>query len=185
MSQIDTKQIVEGYQILFRHIVDGLKEEQGGMMTMKSAKPYLLSFEEDMCQVPTSIFPSNDVRNQYIDAAFSLFNSGRYQEARSAFSFLQVVTGNDPNVLFGYGCCLMMDGQHEEAQEHFSKAEELMPTYVQASVLKIRSYIENGMKGAAQAALNSALDDADRQSDVDRRRLLVLIGQHYRLQIVR
>lgn len=185
MTHTDTKQIVEGYQILFRHIVGEMKDGSSGTMTMKSVKPYLLTFEEDMVHVPTSIFPTNAVRNQYVDAAFFLFNSGRYDEAKSAFCFLQEVIVNDPNVILGYGCCLFVEGNQQEAQDHFEKAEQLMPSYVQASVLKIRSYMESGMKSAAQAALNSAIDDADRQSDTDRRQLLVLIGQHYRLQIAR
>lgn len=183
MTNMDTQQITEGYQILFRHIVDGMKEELGGSMTMKEVKPYLLTFEEDMVHVPTSIFPSNVIRNQYVDAAFFLFNAGKYQEAKPAFCFLHAVLASDPNVVFGYGSCLFMEGNHEEARGYFEKAEQLMPGYVQASVLKIRSYMESGMKAAAQAALHSALDDADRQSDQDRRQLLILIGQHFRLQI--
>lgn len=176
------QQIAEGYQILFRHIVDDMKQERGGQMTMKEMKPYLLTFEEDMANVATSIFPSNEVRRRYVDMAFFLFNQGRYPDAKSAFMFLQQVILQDPGVLLGYGACLLMEGKREEAVLQFDEAEKLMPGYVQVSILKIRSYVEMGLKAAAQAALNSALDDARRQSDEDRRRLLVLVGLHFQLQ---
>jgi tetratricopeptide (TPR) repeat protein len=179
------EQVAEGYQTLFRSLMSDLKQERGGFLSMNEVKPYLLSFENPFPNTPISIFPSNEIRRQYIDTAFSIFNQRKYMEAKGCFLFLLEVTSNDPNIMLGYGTCLLLEGNQEQAKEFFEKAEALMPDNIQATVLKLRSYMDLGMEPAAQAAYRSALDDAHRQSDDERQLLLEMIGQRFGFPLVR
>ena len=151
---------------------------------MEEVKPYLLSFDAKSSETQHSIFPSYEVRRQYVDAAFSLFNQGLQREAKAAFSFLLEVISNDPNVFLGQGACLLQEGKQDQAKIYFEKAEQLMPSSLQSTILKLRSYVELGMTPAAQAGLNSAIDDAIRQSDEERKLLLEMVGRQLRLQTV-
>lgn len=179
------KTLSDGYQVLFRYIIDGMRQQKGGQVPMNEVKPYLLNFEDPFPNTPISIFPTSEVRRNYIDAAFDLYNQGKISEAKVGFYFLSSVVDNDPNIFLGLGSCFLIQGQQEEAKDLFEKAEQIMPSFVQATVLKIRSYVELGMKPAAQAALYSALDDAERQSDEERFLLLRMVGQQLKLQVLR
>lgn len=179
------EQVASGYQTLFRSLMSTLKQERGGFLTMKEVKPYLLSFENPFPNTPIGIFPTNEVRRQYIDAAFSIFNQGKHDIAKECFLFLLEVTNNDPNIFLGYGTCLLLEGNQEEAKSFFEKAEQLMPDNLQATVLKLRSYMDLGMEPAAQAAYRSAFDDALRQSDDEKQQMLEMIGQRFGFPLVR
>lgn len=185
LDEKNPEQIALGYQILFRSLISDLKQERGGSLTMKEMKPYLLSFENPFPNTPIGIFPSNEIRRQYMDTAFAIFNQGKHSEAKDCFLFLMEVIDNDPNLLLGYGTCLLLEGKQEEAKEFFEKAEQLMPDNIQATVLKLRSYMELGMAPAAQAAYRSACDDAIRQSDDERQQLLEMVGQRFGFPLVR
>jgi len=185
MNETNADQIASGYQILFRSLMSDLKQERGGSLTMKEMKPYLLSFENPFPNTAIGIFPSNEIRRQYIDTAFAIFNQGKHSEAKECFRFLMEVINNDPNLLLGYGTCLLLEGKQEEAKDFFEKSEQLMPDNIQATVLKLRSYMELGMASAAQSAYRSACDDAIRQSDDERQQLLEMVGQRFGFPLVR
>jgi len=183
--EYDPEQVAVGYQILFRSLMSDLKQARGGHLSMAEVKPYLLSFENPVPHTSTGIFPSNEVRRGYIDTAFSIFNQGKHSEAKDCFLFLMEVINNDPNILLGYGTCLLLEGKQEDAKGFFEKAEQLMPNHIQATVLKLRSYMELGMEPAAQAAYRSACDDAIRQSDDERQLILEMVGQQFGFPLVR
>ena len=185
LSDEELKLVVEGYQTLFRSILSGLKQMKGEELTMREVKPYLLYFENPFPNTSVSIFPSNEIRRQYVDAAFALFNEGKHEIAKAGFLFLTRVIDKDPNVLLGYGTCLLLTGNHEEAALYFEKSEALLPGNLQATVLKIRAFKEQGSVAAAQAALRSAIDDAIRQSDQESRVLLEMVGERLGLRVGR
>jgi tetratricopeptide (TPR) repeat protein len=106
------------------------------------------------------------------EAARSILDENKDEDARIAFRFLLVLAPHLCDFWMGYGVALLRLNQAKEAVDAFEQAVTFDQQSIPALLLLCRSLVEANRRGEGEARLNARIDDAARRGEQDEYELL-------------